>query len=220
MSAAFPFVSPTAHADWPWNAEHLGDGGYFENAGVFALGEWLKDAANLNSPNENGCVALRHAPKKVFLFRIDAFPESSWDGKPGDRPENWPFQLIAPALGVLHVQSEAPKVRGTAESADLIQLLSSHGYEATIFTARYSPSEATKAPGPRVTCPKEPPLTWRLTEVDKLCIQRDWNKVEPKLVAAVSEFLTSPAKTPTCPIPGEVRNEPLGQGMFLQQLKH
>jgi hypothetical protein len=221
MSAAFPFVSPAARADSPGNAEHLGDGGYFENAGIFALGEWLKEAANLNSPNQNGCVDLRHAPKKLLLLRIDAFPESVWDGKPGDEPKRWSFQLIAPLLGVLHIRSEAPQVRGTAESADLLQLLRNHGYEASILTARYSPSSATAAPGwPSVTCPKDPPLTWRLTEVDKLCIQRAWSQVGPKLVATISEFLTSPAKAPTCPLPGEVRNEPLGQGMYLQELKH
>jgi hypothetical protein len=221
MSAAFPFVSPAARADSPWNAEHLGDGGYFENAGIFALGEWLKEAANLNSPGHNGCVDLHHPPKKLLLIRIDAFPESPWDGEPGDEPKRWAFQLIAPALGVLHIRSEAPQVRGTAESADLLQLLGNHGYEATTLTARYSPSDATAAPGtPSVTCPKEPPLTWRLTEVDKLCIQRDWSQVKPKLVATIREFLASPAKAPTCTLPGEVRNEPLGQGMYLQELKH
>jgi len=30
MSAAFPYVSPAARADTPWNAEHLVDGGYFD----------------------------------------------------------------------------------------------------------------------------------------------------------------------------------------------
>jgi len=30
MSAAFPYVSPAARADAPWNAEHLVDGGYFD----------------------------------------------------------------------------------------------------------------------------------------------------------------------------------------------
>jgi|SRR6516225_10439054 hypothetical protein len=74
MTSAFPFVSPTARADWPWNAEHLGDGGYFENSGVFALGEWLKEAANLESSSQNGCSDLPHAPKKILLYRIEAFP--------------------------------------------------------------------------------------------------------------------------------------------------
>jgi hypothetical protein len=220
MSSAFPFVSPTARADWPWNAEHLGDGGYFENAGVFALGEWLKEAANLDPSSQNGCADLRHAPKKILLFRIDAFPDNQWDGKPGDQPKSWAFQLIAPALGVLHIRSEAPKVRGTAETADLIQLLSSRGYETSTFTARYSPGEATKAPGASVSCPADPPLTWHLTEVDKVCIEKDWRQIKPKLVATIRDFLTSPAKAPSCPVPGEVQNRAVGQGMYLQELKH
>lgn len=221
MSAAFPFVSPSARADRPWNAEHLGDGGYFENSGVFALGEWLKEAANLNLElsSQNGCADLQHAPKKILIFRIDAFPDSPWDGKPGDQPKSWAFQLIAPALGVLHIRSEAPKVRGTAESADLIQLLSGRGYETTTFTARYSPIDAMRAPGTSVACPADPPLTWRLTEVDKLCIQRDWNQIRPTMVATIRNFLASPARA-NCAVPGEVQNKPLGQGMYLQELKH
>ena len=47
-----------------------------------------------------------------------------------------------------------------------------------------------------VACPAEPPLTWRLTEVDKLCIQRDWSQIKPRLVATIREFLASRAKTP------------------------
>ena len=220
MSSTFPFVTPVARADWPWNAEHLGDGGYFENAGIFALGEWLKEAADIDAQSQSGCVDLHQAPKKILVIRIDAFPDSQWDGKPADNPKSWAYQLIAPALGILHIRSEAPQVRGTAESADLLRLLNGRGYEASTFTARYSPEDATAAPGlPKVNCPKDPPLTWRLTEVDKLCIQRDWIQVRPKLAATVREFLTSPVKTATCPRRGEIRNEPLGKGMYVQELK-
>ena len=39
-------VSPEARPDnlTVMNGVHLGDGGYFDNSGVFALSEWLKEA--------------------------------------------------------------------------------------------------------------------------------------------------------------------------------
>jgi hypothetical protein len=217
MSAAFPYVSPAARADTPCNAEHLVDGGYFENSGMFSLGEWLKEAA-LNTRDEHGQPDPRHQPRKILVIQIDAFPDKSWNG-PADHPRSWAYQLIAPIDAILHVRSEGQLVRGATERADLLEVLSRRGYDASAITARYIPLPGTAASAPHVDCPLDPPLTWHMTEVEKICIQQNWNQIRAGLVTQVREFLVSPVKpAPSGAMPGEVRSQRLADGLYLHEI--
>lgn len=217
MSAAFPYVSPAARADTPWNAEHLVDGGYFENSGMFSLGEWLKEAA-LNTLDEHGQPDARHPAKKILVLQIDAFPDGSWNG-PADQPKSWAYQFVAPIYAILHVRSEGALVRDATASADLLEVLSRRGYEASAITARYIPSVGTPASGTGVTCPPDPPLTWHLTEVEKICIRQNWSANKDSLVARVRTFLASPIRaTPSGAVSGEVRTERVRDGLYVHEM--
>jgi predicted acylesterase/phospholipase RssA len=215
MSAAFPYVSPAARADTPWNAEHLVDGGYFENSGLFSLREWLKEAAVSTKAEDNA--RQRHPPKKILIIQIDAFPDRFWNG-PADQPKSWAYQLLAPVLAILHVRSEGALVRDTAEQSDLLELLSERGYDASAVTARYVPSVGSKNSTLAVTCPADPPLTWHLTEVEKICIRQNWTDIESTLATKVKEFLGSPVSSPDFTKPRSIRSEHVKEGLYLHQV--
>ena len=216
MSAAFPYVSPAARADFPSNAEHLVDGGYFENSGMFSLAEWLKEATLDTSAGEKN-PHRSHAPKKILVIQIDAFPDTVGT-KPADKPRSWAYQLIAPILAILHVRSEGTLVRDATERSDLIELLVRRGYDASNVTARYVPSVGSKQSQPGVVCPQDPPLTWHMTQVEKLCIHKNWTDIESDLVSQVKQFLNSPIAAPEPNAPRNLERKQLKEGLFLHEM--
>ncbi len=217
MSAAFPYVSPAARPDTPWNAEHLVDGGYFDNSGLFTLTRWLK-AAIPDLPPTGGVPRPPLANKKILILIIDAFPDGQWTG-PADTPHRWPYQLIAPAYAILHVRSEGQQVRDIADSSNLLQILSLRGYEAATLTARYVPSnQATGSTSP-VDCPQDPPLTWHLTEVEKACIDQEWNELKPELITQINAFFGAVPAQPSG-APAQVATTQLKKGLYLQRIMH
>ena len=100
MSAAFPYVSPEARPDGVDQGVHLGDGGYFDNSGVFALSEWLKEAV-IGGPK-----------KRILILQLEAFP----DNPPTDteNAKKWYYQLTAPIETMLTVRSEGQNIRDRA----------------------------------------------------------------------------------------------------------
>jgi len=188
------------------------DGGYFGNSGLFSLGEWLKEAT-VSTVDEGGKAVLQPPTKKILVIRISSFPDNQSAG-PADRPRKWSYQLIAPILTILHGRSEGQLVRDAAEGADLLEVLSRRGYEAKAITADYQ-AVSSKA----ITCSSDPPLTWHLTEVEKKCIDENWNQSKTSLVSQVKEFLASPTKAiPQTSISGEVHSEHLKEGIYVQEM--
>ena len=218
MSAAFPYVSPAARPDTPWNAEHLVDGGYFDNSGLFTLTTWLKAALpDVPSPDQNAPTAL--SQKKILVLIINAFPDSTWT-KPAGSPHRWPYQLIAPIDAVLRVRSEGQQVRDFADSSNLLQILTLRGYDAATLTARYVPPKGDSGDANTAKCPQDPPLTWHLTEVEKACIDQEWDGLKQPLIAQINTFFAGvpgavarPAKAPA-----RVVTTPLQKGLFLQRV--
>lgn len=208
MSAAFPYISPAARPDAPWNAEHMVDGGYFDNSGLFSLGEWLKEGTNTNNEADP---QSQPPSKKILLIQIDAFPDDV-PQHPDDRPQTWAYQLTAPISAVLRVRSEAQVVRDATEGADLLKVLASRGHDARVIVARYSPVNKI--------CAASPPLTWHLTEVEKFCVQVSWNAIKADIAMQVREFLVSRAKSPA-EIANEavVHTERLKPGLYLRQME-
>jgi hypothetical protein len=102
MSAAFPYVPPEARPDnlAAENGVHLGNGGYFDNSGVFALSEWLKEA-----------VEGQTNKKRILLLELDAFPDSA--NRDTETSKQWYYQVSSPLETMLNVRSEAQVARDT-----------------------------------------------------------------------------------------------------------
>ncbi len=214
MSAAFPYISPAGRADTPWNAEHLVDGGYFDNSGLFTLTEWIKEAAPDLTAAQNPDSAVP-ARKKILILRVDAFPDENWIG-PADQPHKWGYQFLAPLYAILHVRSEGQLVRDRTEGADLVEILNRRGYDASAITVRYIPGDYP-SPAGTVSCATDPPLTWHLTEIEKTCIDENWKEIKGDLLVKVRAFLASPAAKPT-EAPTKVLNERVRKGLSLQRI--
>ncbi len=215
MSAAFPYVSPASRADTPWNAEHLVDGGYFDNSGLFALTEWMKEAVpDLTAAHNPGSPAPGR--KKILILRVDAFPDGNWNG-PADQPRRWGYQILAPLDAILRVRSEGQLVRDGTEVDDLIEILTRRGHDASAMSLRYVPSEDPSGTAGALNCSPEPPLTWHLTEVEKSCITLNWNEMKGDLLPKVNAFLAAPATAPAGS-PAKVLHEHIRKGFSLQRI--
>jgi hypothetical protein len=177
MSAAFCYVSPEARPDNPPNKAHLGDGGYFDNSGVFILSEWLKKAVSASAPGS----------KRILILQLDAFPNS--EPTDTEKLKKWYYQLGAPINTMLTVRSEGQIVRDTAIGEDLQKQLNADGFQTTWMLVRYTPPAAGEMPDD-VACPLDPPLSWHLTPKEQLCIDTAWKNAHPKLSSEVNNFLT------------------------------
>jgi hypothetical protein len=179
MSAAFPYVSPEARPDNPPDKAHLGDGGYFDNSGVFILSEWLKKAVSASAPGS----------KRILILQLDAFPNS--EPTDTEKLKKWYYQLGSPINTMLTVRSEGQIVRDTAIGEDLQKLLNADGFQTTWMLVRYTPPAAGEMPD-GVACPLDPPLSWHLTPKEQSCIDTAWKNVRPSLSPEVNTFLARP----------------------------
>jgi hypothetical protein len=176
MSAAFPYVSPEARPDNPPDKAHLGDGGYFDNSGVFILSEWLKKAVSASAPGS----------KRILILQLDAFPNS--EPTDTEKFKKWYYQLGSPINTMLTVRSEGQIVRDTAIGEDLQKLLNADGFQTTWMLVRYTPPAAGEM-SDGVACPLDPPLSWHLTPKEQLCVETAWEIAQPKLSPEVNNFL-------------------------------
>ena len=228
MSAAFPYVSPAARPSRGPNepppppgqpdvlakGEHLVDGGYFDNSGLFTLTSWLK-AAIPELPADGTPPAKPAAKQKILILSISAFADSQWNG-PDDQAYRWPYQLSAPITSILNVRSEGQVVHDLVDSANLIQILQLRGYAAAALTARYDPATHKQSGAHGLDC-SHPPLTWRLNEVENFCIDQEWEYLKPALVANINAFFSVQPLAPSAG-PAQVTTETVKPGLYLQKI--
>jgi hypothetical protein len=179
MSAAFPYVSPEARAGGIAEGVYLGDGGYFDNSGIFVLSEWLKEAV------------LSGKKKRILLLQLDAFPDSMPEDK--DKPKKWYYQIISPIATMLAVRSEGQIVRDRVAGEDLQKILKGSGYETTRLSIRYVPPSND---GSGNACPTNPPLSWHLTRAEQDCIDRAWIELRGQISPQIANFLKGPSEPP------------------------
>ena len=209
MSAAFPYVSPEASPEGFPNGVHLGDGGYFDNAGMYALSQWLEEAATTTDSS----LAVQTAPvhHRILILQLDAFPD---EVKADQQPEEkWYYQLFAPILTILHVRSEGQVVRNQAAGKDLQKILNAAGYDTGWMLIRYEPSVARSARS-ESGCPTDPPLSWHLTPVEQDCIDSGWNSVRARAGEEIARFLRGDLHFEGGRCEARDANRPLPAGMF------
>jgi len=186
MSAAFPYVSPEARPNGPANGVHLGDGGYFDNSGVFTLSEWLKEATKHPNMTTASAASPMMSKKRILVLQLEAFPDSNTADV--EAPKKWYYQLTSPIQTMLTVRSEGQLVRDKTAGEDLQKLLNGSGYQTTWLLVRYTPS-AVKLPAGSVSCAANPPLSWHLTLLEKRCIDQAWTDISKRTSQEISAFL-------------------------------
>lgn len=175
LSATFPYVSPLAS---PWvkglgeisPGWHVGDGGYFDNYGIFSLIEWLNEVVMPNAE------ALRI--KRILIVQINAFPleaslelaseslvtETLDEQKLGA----WEAAVVGPALALSKVRVSTQKARNFTELEFLRAAWRHLDVKLCEFDIRYV------LPDPQ-SQRSEPPLSWKLSSAEKKNIRQAWD---------------------------------------------
>jgi Patatin-like phospholipase len=155
LSATFPYVSPISRNDVPLKHNyHVADGGYFDNAGLFTviewLDEWLDASKNLNI-------------KRVLLLEINAFqqprPRNSNKGDLG-----WLTEWIGPLKTLYSVRDSTQVARNRKEEELLKKYWKAEGIEIESFIISFP--EGYKQP-----------LSWKLSEKQKNNLKEAWENL-------------------------------------------
>jgi len=176
LSASFPYVSPAAR---PMLADeepsvHKVDGGYYDNFGMFSLMGWLEEALEGRAGNA--------PPVRVLVIEILPFPDA---GDPPVPERGWSYQLWAPAQAVLNVRTAAQRARNEDQYLFFARSWNerNRGVNIERLIVRF----------PRQTDPlcrdNQPPLSWRLREDQKKCIEMAWEEIGPAAAESVRKFL-------------------------------
>jgi hypothetical protein len=183
MSAAFPYVSPEARPDSvaTKNGVHLGDGGYFDNSGVFGLSEWLKEG-----------IKGQTKKRRILFLELDAFPDSA--DKDIEQSKKWYYQLYSPIMTMLNVRSESQVIRDKISGEDLQSILNQNGFQTTWLLVRYEPPAEGVKQNPYAN---NPPLSWHLTVTEQSSINQAWKAADSTVRSKIAEFLEAPPQLPS-----------------------
>jgi hypothetical protein len=155
LSATFPYVTPIATArrtsGEPLPAWHVADGGYFDNFGVVTAAEWLVTLLEHED-------RLWERFRRIVVVEIRAFPADE-TVEPPHRSGGWAYATWGPVRTVLKVRKSTQSVRGDFE----LEILSDRcpGFLESVVLA---PDGI------------DPPLSWHLSEADKVAIDRAWER--------------------------------------------
>ncbi len=166
LSAAFPYVSPAsapADPDPRRPHYHVVDGGYYDNYGLIGLTQWLDDAFE-------ELAASHELPAHLAIVVI----RGPFPGDATAKSQGWLDQLTDPPSAYLATRTYA-QWAGGGQAVKL--LLDKWAGKIDIQTLRYEyPIDRLRDTYPECT---EPPLNWKLTPLQKNCIDKAL-----KLVAA------------------------------------
>lgn len=164
LSATFPYVTPSART---WHGRptfrHFGDGGYFDNYGLYSSLAWLED----------GLDSLPYDPKQklqVLLLAIESFPTDT-ETPPETHGRLW--QFLAPINLLYNARSYSQRYRD-----DLELSLYNNRFQAIYGMRPDQLARVTLRYRATTDACKAPPLSWHLNAVEKKCIADSWDAVQ------------------------------------------
>lgn len=172
LSAAFPYVSPAATlgiADV--EPYHLVDGGYYDFHGLVALSQWLDDALeelsrdNQGPPRLVGVVIARGLASSDAVLRDDDVPPRLVD--PAIARRGWRWQLTAPPAAALHARTFGQWAGGMQTLRLLTGKWATRGVSIIPVLFDYPGKDRTPV------C-QGSPVSWKLTTPQQKCIEKAW----------------------------------------------
>src|SRR5262245_59332370 len=152
LSATFPYVTPVSRA-WPdteaRSAQHIADGGYYDNTGMLTALEGLGEVLRANPG--------RYQHRPVGVLRLAAFPD--FQGRPIRDRSTW-YQAIAPLVTQFSVLRAAQVDRMNTELEHFTSYWCSQGIEVALFTFQFRRDA--------------PPLTCSFTPSQRRTIAAEW----------------------------------------------
>lgn len=153
LGATFPWVSPAARSA---GIPHIGDGGYFDNSGTLTLIRWLKQAIT-------GMREVAGSEREILVVRLSSFPKRV--EKPSDNEDRtapsrgWTFQSYSPLQALYAVREAGQQEFGTELVEASVGRWHAHPGVRFIDLPYVAPGHC-----------KQPPLSWRLTDVQIGCL--------------------------------------------------
>ncbi len=176
LSASFPYVAPAARTNAKpvtAGADHVVDGGYYDNYGITALLGWLEDAIRTDDVSSE--------MNDVLILQIRPFAA----GEPAQPKEvGWGFQASAPVDALLDVRDTGQSARDQTELALFTDAHAPKGVR--IWQADFFYPRAFAAGDENCS---EPPLSWKLSYEQTSCITTAWNQLH-------TEYTQEPTKGP------------------------
>jgi hypothetical protein len=159
LSASFPYIAPICRSNINQKGKkfHIADGGYFDNSGVVTVVEWLNKLLN-SKQNSN--------ISKVMILQINAFPKSLAEFENANK-QGWFLELIGPLLTLYKVRDSTQIARNVKE-IELLQQRWQDRIKIEYFPIFFPSLNKGKY---------EPPLSWKLTDVEKIMIQDAWEMI-------------------------------------------
>jgi hypothetical protein len=179
LSASFPYVTPMARNDRENIIEvkdndgkkknilqnyHIADGGYYDNAGAFTAMNWLNKFLEYNNSEKNK--GHRINIKKVIILQINAFPEEDLKlDQKGSRG------FVVSTIGPLNTLAGIRDSTQIGRNKIFAGLLNKRWENIDIknFTISFPQKDANGKD-------YNPPLSWRLTERQKMNLVEAWEK--------------------------------------------
>ena len=172
LSATFPWVTPLAKARGrrsPKDSFHIGDGGYYDNAGVVTLIEWARQAIEL---------ARTSGVRKMLFVNIRVSDQSpAMQNRAG-----WALETVGPILTMLNVRGSSQTSRNAVDMELFSQLPQTTDVKPTFVS--FSLSTRTS-------------VSWRLADADFEAIDAYWN-TDPGIQKArktVTDFMAPSSAT-------------------------
>ncbi len=172
LSATFPWLTPVTRAtikrgsfavDKRLLADHLADGGYFDNFGVVSAIHWIENLLEDKDPRR--AASLRQ--RGVVLIRIRAGadpPVPRTDSGPDSRSRRgWVHATVGPVLTMVKVRTSTQLLRNDLEVDLLAEKWRALGVPFKSF---------------RFQLRAQAPLSWKLTAVEQERILASWDGPE------------------------------------------
>lgn len=170
LSATFPYVTPVCRpspALKPESGRHVADGGYFDNFGVFTAVQWIENVV-LKAPKKLGV-------KRIQVLEINAFPEpEDEEGKGG---LGWLHSVAGPLIALLKVRTSTQTARNDAE-LELLDTLCWGKVKVDRVSLRFTTGKGKRFPFRGPGDAYQPPLSWKLTRIEKQAIDAGWDRLE------------------------------------------
>ncbi|MGE5660172.1 MAG: patatin-like phospholipase family protein [Actinomycetota bacterium] len=169
LSATFPYVSPVCRNDRGSDIYHVADGGFFDNFGVFTSLEWLEKYV---LPYHDTLKI-----KRLLLLEINAFPDSPNQRKVSSS-DGWRMTALGPLLALLSVRDSTQTARNAAD-IEKFRMLWQGQVEIANFTLQFPRKIEvdSKTPFTNRKGDYAPPLSWKLTTLEREAIQTAWYSI-------------------------------------------
>lgn len=177
LSAAFPYVSPTArsNADNTKGAlQHVADGGYYDNYGMTSLVEWLNDALGKDLLDSVLVIQIQNFDDGLQCKESAPQPETAPQNAVAEPPDKkkdsgYVSQFLSPLLTLLHIRTAA---QASHKEIEYDLLREKFGFKRA---APGKPEEPGKIKNALFKFRCGPaPLTWKLTREEKERIAKCW----------------------------------------------